>query len=95
MSINRKELEEIASLAQLNIPEQQVNEITASLNQVMAMIEHINQADTAAVEPMSHPNDGHQITRQDVVTDHSHKSTLLALAAHADADHYLVPKVIE
>ena len=95
MSINRKELEEIATLAQLNIPEQQVSEITQSLNHVMAMIEHINDADTDSVQPMSHPNDAIQLIRQDVITDTSHKSDLLALAAQADEDHYLVPKVIE
>ncbi len=95
MSINRKELEEIATLAQLNIPESQVSEIIASLNQVVAMIEHLNEADTTAVKPMAHPNDAAQLIRQDEVTDSSHKSELLALAAHADEDHYLVPKVID
>ncbi len=95
MSINRKELEEIAALAQLNIPEEQVSHITASMNQVMAMIEHINQADTKDVKPMAHPSDAWQLVRQDEVTDSSHKSELLALAANADEDHYLVPKVIE
>jgi aspartyl-tRNA(Asn)/glutamyl-tRNA(Gln) amidotransferase subunit C len=95
MSINRTELEEIAALAQLNIPDQQVAHITESLNQVMAMIEHINDANTEAVEPMAHPNDAWQLVRADEVTDTSHKTALLALAAHADDDHYLVPKVIE
>lgn len=95
MSINRKELEEIATLAQLNIPEKQVSHITESLNQVMAMIEHINDANTQDVKPMAHPNDAWQLVRQDEVTDSSHKKELLALAAHADEDHYLVPKVIE
>ncbi|TDR20729.1 Asp-tRNA(Asn)/Glu-tRNA(Gln) amidotransferase subunit GatC [Marinicella litoralis] len=95
MSINRKELEEIAALAQLNIPETQVSHITESLNQVMAMIEHINDANTLEVTPMAHPNDAWQLVRQDEVTDSSHKNELLALAAHADEDHYLVPKVIE
>ncbi len=95
MSINRKELEEIAALAQLNIPDDQVNHITESLNQVMDMIGHVNDANTSDVKPMAHPNDTWQITRDDEVTDASHKSELLALAAHADDDHYLVPKVIE
>jgi aspartyl-tRNA(Asn)/glutamyl-tRNA(Gln) amidotransferase subunit C len=95
MSINRKELEEIATLAQLQIPEQQITQITESLNQVMGMIEHINSADTDGVEPMAHPNNDWQLVRADVVTDGSHKAELLNLAAHADEDHYLVPKVIE
>ncbi|WP_223787156.1 Asp-tRNA(Asn)/Glu-tRNA(Gln) amidotransferase subunit GatC [Marinicella meishanensis] len=95
MSINRTELEEIAALAQLNIPDQQVGHITESLNQLMAMIEHINDANTEAVAPMAHPNDAWQLVRADEVTDTSHKAALLALAAHADDDHYLVPKVIE
>ncbi len=95
MSINRKELQEIADLAMLNIPEQQFDEIKTSLNQVMAMIDHMNVANTDEVTPMSHPNDATQLVRQDEVSDGSHKAELLALAAHADEDHYLVPKVIE
>jgi len=95
MSINRKELEEIAALAQLNIPEQQVSQINQSLNQVMNMIEHINDANTDEVKPMAHPNDAWQTPRQDEVSDCSHKQALLSLSAHADEDHYLVPKVIE
>jgi len=95
MSINRTELEEIAALAQLNVPEDHISQITASLNQVMAMIEHINDANTEAVQPMAHPNDAWQLVRPDEVTDSSHKTALLALATHADDDHYLVPKVIE
>ncbi len=95
MSINRKELEEIAALAQLNIPEEQVSHITTSLNQVMAMIEHVNEADTSQVAPMANPNDAWQVIRVDAVTDTTHKAELLKLSAHADDDHYLVPKVIE
>ncbi|MEZ5470381.1 MAG: Asp-tRNA(Asn)/Glu-tRNA(Gln) amidotransferase subunit GatC [Marinicella sp.] len=95
MSINRKELEEIAALAQLNIPEHQIEQITASLNQVMQMIAHVNQADTSLVEPMAHPNDAWQIIRTDEVTDTTHKTDLLKLSSHSDDDHYLVPKVIE
>ncbi len=95
MSINRKELEEIATLAQLNIPDEAAEEIVSALNQVVQMIEHINKADTNDVIPMSNPNDAKQLVRADMVIDSSHKSELLALAASADDDHYLVPKVIE
>ena len=70
-------------------------EIKSSLNQVMAMIEHINDANTDDIQPMAHPNDAWQLVRPDEVTDTSHKPALLALSAHADEDHYLVPKVIE
>lgn len=95
MSINRKELEEIATLAQLNIPDEEAEEIVSALNQVVHMIEHINKADTADVVPMSNPNDATQLVRADEVTDNSHKRELLDLAASADEDHYLVPKVID
>lgn len=95
MSINRKELEEIATLAQLNIPDEEAEEIVTALNQVVQMIEHINEADTDAVIPMSNPNDATQIVRADEVKDNSHKDELLKLSASADEDHYLVPKVID
>lgn len=95
MSINRKEIEEIAILAKLHIAEEEKPQLVESLNSVMQLIEQINAVSTEHVKPMCHPLDAVQIVRKDEVTDSSHKEQLLALATHADEDHYLVPKVIE
>ncbi len=95
MLINRKEVEQIAVLAKLQVNETEIEEITASLDAVVAMIDHINEADTENIKPMANPMDAVQRLRADVVTEVSHKKQLLSLATHADEDYYLVPTVIE
>lgn len=85
----------MAQLAKLDLDAEQSRQISQSLNQITDMVERIKKADTTQVEPMFHPCDFWMPLRADEVTEPSHKDELLALAAHADGDFYLVPKVIE
>ena len=95
MLINRKEVEQIAVLAKLEVNAAEIENITQSLDAVVNMINHINEVDTKGVKPMANPLDAVQRLRADVVTETSNKEELLALAANADEDYYLVPTVIE
>jgi aspartyl-tRNA(Asn)/glutamyl-tRNA(Gln) amidotransferase subunit C len=95
MLINRKELEQIAVLAKLQVSEQEMDTITSSLDSVVNMINHINEADTQGVKPMANPMDAVQRLRADEVTQKSLKSVLLAQAKVADEDYFLVPTVVE
>jgi len=95
MSINRKELSEMAQLAKLDLNAEQTQQVSQSLNQITDLVERIKKADTAQVEPMFHPCQFWMPLREDKATESSHKAQLLTLARHADEDFYLVPKVIE
>ena len=95
MLINRKEVEQIAVLAKLEVNAAEIEHIAQALDSVVNMINHINEVDTEDVKPMANPLDAVQRLRADVVTETSNKQVLLALAANADEDYYLVPKVIE
>ena len=95
MLINRKEVEQIAVLAKLSVSEDEIDAIAASMDSVVDMINHINEADTKAVKPMANPMDAVQRFRTDVVTEKSNKDTLLSLSSQVDEDYYLVPTVVE
>lgn len=95
MSINRKELTEIAHLAKLDLNAEEIQQFGQSLGQVMDLVERIKNCETTQVAPMFHPCDFWMPLRADTVTETSRKQMLLALSAHADDDFYLVPKVIE
>ena len=95
MLINRKEVEQIAVLAKLSVSEDEIDAIAASMDSVVDMINHINEADTKAVKPMANPMDAVQRLRTDVVTEKSNKDTLLSLSSQVDEDYYLVPTVVE
>ncbi len=95
MSINRKELKEIADLAKLNVTDVTLDSLNDSMNEIMDMIDAMNQVDVSGVAPMAHPMDAKQVLRADTVTDTNHQQDLLPLSSAADDEHYLVPKVIE
>ncbi len=95
MSINDKEIKELAQLARLQAPAETRTELTASVSAILDMVARVNGVDTDRIEPMCHPADAVQRLREDAVTEGDHKAELLRLSAHADGDYYLVPKVIE
>ncbi|MBL4659798.1 MAG: Asp-tRNA(Asn)/Glu-tRNA(Gln) amidotransferase subunit GatC [Alcanivoracaceae bacterium] len=95
MLINRKEVEQIAVLANLSVSEADIDAIANSLDSVVEMINHINEVNTDNIKPMANPMDAVQRLRADVVTETSNKDKLLSMANHADEDYYLVPTVVE
>ena len=95
MLINRKEVQQIAVLAKLNVSKDEIDTIVTSLDSVVEMINHINEVDTDNVKPMANPMDAVQRLRADVVTEASNKEVLLSMATNADDDYFLVPTVVE
>jgi len=96
MSLTRTDVEGIAHLARLEITEPELPVYVASLSKILAFVEQLNAADTAAVEPMAHPLEGEvQRLRPDTVTEHDEHEKYQANAAQVAAGLYVVPKVIE
>lgn len=96
MSLTHKDVENIAHLARLAITEQQAASYTDSLGKILSLVEQLNAADTAAVEPMAHPlKDQVQRMRVDEVTEQDQHAKYQRNAARVEAGLYLVPKVIE
>ena len=95
MSIERQEVEQLARLARLSLDESTVARTTASLGDVLKLIDQLQAIDTQGVAPMAHPLDAVQRLRADVVTEPNQREALLALAPAAEDGLFLVPKVIE
>jgi aspartyl-tRNA(Asn)/glutamyl-tRNA(Gln) amidotransferase subunit C len=96
MSLTRTDVEGIAHLARLEISEAELPVYVASLSKILAFVEQLNAADTAAVEPMAHPLEGEvQRLRPDTVTERDQHAKYQANAAQVAAGLYVVPKVIE
>ena len=65
------------------------------LNDILAMVDEMNAADTAGVEPMSHPQEVTQRLREDRITEADQREIFQSLAPAVGDGLYLVPKVIE
>ncbi len=95
MSLTLADVHRIAHLARIEITEQQAQATAAQLNDIFAMIEQISRVDTTGVAPMTHPLDGVQRLREDVVEAGPEREELLRNAPAQQDGLFLVPKVIE
>ena len=65
MAISKKEVEYIANLARLKLSQQEVENYTHQLNDILKYMEKLNELDTSEVKPLSHPIENSNVFRED------------------------------
>lgn len=99
MSIELKDMENIAHLARLHLNADEKQEVLNSVVSILELIDQMQAVDTDGVEPLCHAFEAPQRLRDDIVTEHDQRAALLALAprggSNAELGLYLVPKVLE
>jgi len=95
MSLDNKEVSQIAYLSRLQVEESSLESITADLNNILNLVEQLSELDTDSVEPMAHPIKMTQRLREDVVTEIDQSESFQSIAPKIGKSHYLVPTVIE
>lgn len=94
MAVTRKDVEHIAELARLKFNEQELENFTHDLNEILTYVEKLNELDTSNVEPLSHPVEGVNAFREDFVKPSVDKEEALKNAPERDELFFKVPKVI-
>ncbi len=96
MTLTRRDVENIAHLARLEITEAELPVYVGSLSAILAFVEQLAGAATDDVLPMAHPLEGQvQSLREDCVTESDRREAYQANAPAVEAGLYLVPKVLE
>jgi aspartyl-tRNA(Asn)/glutamyl-tRNA(Gln) amidotransferase subunit C len=96
VTLTRRDVENIAHLARLEITEAELPVYVGSLSAILAFVEQLAKAATGDVAPMAHPLEGQvQRLREDCVTESDRRDEYQANAPAIEAWLYLVPKVIE
>jgi aspartyl-tRNA(Asn)/glutamyl-tRNA(Gln) amidotransferase subunit C len=96
VTLTRRDVENIAHLARLEISEAELPVYVQSLSAILAFVEQLAAAPTEGVLPMAHPLEGQvQRLREDRVTESDHRDRYQANAPAVEAGLYLVPRVIE
>ena len=95
MTISPDQIHKLATLAKLKVDDSSMEEISLQLDNIMGLIDQLEQADTAGIVPLSHPQDPVLRLREDQVTDSNMRDEFMALTTHNQDGLYLVPKVIE
>jgi len=96
MSLNRRDIDNIALLARLALTEEEIPVYIDGLSRIMGLVGELDRADTSQVEPMAHPLPGQrQRLRADAVTETDRHELYQRNAPQVEAGLYLVPRVIE
>src|SRR5688572_2273969 len=96
VTLTRRDVENIALLARLEITEAELPVYVGSLSAILAFVEQLSGAATDDVVPMAHPLEGQvQSLREDCVTESDRREAYQANAPAVEAGLYLVPKVLE
>ncbi len=94
MSVTRNDVEYIAKLARLRFKDEELENFTHQLNEILKYVEKLNELNTDQIEPLSHPVDGAEHLRGDDPKPSVEIENALKNAPSKTEDHFKVPKVI-
>lgn len=95
MSIDSKEINNIAWLARLATEAGVGERYRRDLGRILELVEQMNSVDTGDIPPLAHPLEITARLRPDEVTESDQRGRFQAIAPEVRDGLYLVPKVIE
>jgi aspartyl-tRNA(Asn)/glutamyl-tRNA(Gln) amidotransferase subunit C len=95
MSVDAATVRHIAHLARIAIAEDEIDDLKAELNAILAFVEQLAEVDIAGVEPMTSVAPMEMKKRPDEVTDGGIPDDILRNAPASQDHYFLVPKVVE
>lgn len=94
MSVTKKDVEYIANLARLSFIEDELENFTHELNEILNYVEKLNELDTRNVEPLSHPIENRNVFRSDEIKPSIEREDALKNAPDSTEEFFMVHKVI-
>mgnify|MGYP001432872435 FL=1 len=94
MAVTKKDVEKIAELARLKFSEEELENFTPQMNEILSYMDKLNELNTDNVKPLSHPVEQTNIFREDELKPSIPTEEALKNAPSKDEHHFKVPKVI-
>lgn len=95
MALDEATVRNIAKLARIKVPDEDVPALAGELSNILEWIEQLSEVDTDAVEPMTSVTEMVMPKRDDLVTDGDDQARVMANAPDAKGPFFTVPKVVE
>lgn len=95
MKITRTDVEKVALLSRLEIPESEIETFTGQLNAILEYADVLNKVNTAGVQPTAHVLPLKNVMRPDEVKPSLPREQALANAPEQEEGYFKVPKVVE
>ena len=95
MKITQKDIEHVALLSRLEIPQDKMEEVTSQLDAILQYADVLKDVDTEGVEPTAHVLPLKNVFREDEVKQSLSSEEALANAPDAQDGYFKVPKIVE
>jgi len=95
VSLDKDQVQHIATLARLKLADNEFAETVDKLSRIVDFVDQLGQAATDKVVPMAHPLHATQRLRPDRVIEADDRDHIQQNAPLTEKGLYLVPKVIE
>lgn len=95
MKITRKDVEKVALLSRLEMPEAELEAFTGQLNAILEYAESLDKVSTEGVQPTAHVLPLKNVLRKDEVKPSLARELALSNAPEQEDGYFKVPKVIE
>jgi aspartyl-tRNA(Asn)/glutamyl-tRNA(Gln) amidotransferase subunit C len=95
MPVDAKTVRRIAHLARIAVADEEVAELQAELNAMLAFVEQLSEVDVEGVEPMTSVTPMRLKQREDKVSDGGIADDIVRNAPATQDHYFLVPKVVE
>jgi aspartyl-tRNA(Asn)/glutamyl-tRNA(Gln) amidotransferase subunit C len=95
MTISKEQVQKVAALARLKLTEEEADQYTTQLNNILQFAEKLNELETEQVEPTSHVLPMANVLRADEVIPSLPREKALANAPDQQEGMFRVPAVFE
>jgi aspartyl-tRNA(Asn)/glutamyl-tRNA(Gln) amidotransferase subunit C len=95
MSIEKQTIENLATLARLEIDDKRIEQISHRLSSVLELVDQLQAAETNSLVDSQNSQQEIQRLREDKVTETNQREAFQAIAPDTEDGLYLVPKVID
>ncbi|MDY3983519.1 MAG: Asp-tRNA(Asn)/Glu-tRNA(Gln) amidotransferase subunit GatC [Veillonellaceae bacterium] len=95
MKISHEEIQKIALLSRLHIPDEKLAETEKALSDILTYVEQLEELDLTDVQPMAHAVPLYNVYREDKVVPSLDHELALSNAPEEDNGYFKVPRVVQ
>jgi len=95
MKISKEQVEHVANLARLTLSEEEKEELTKDMINILNFADKLGGLDTEGIDPTAHVMKLENVFREDIVKDEYSRAELLQNAPEKENGCFHVPKIVE
>lgn len=89
------DVKKVAQLANLELSESELQEMSSHLGRILEYFEVLNQVDTEQVEPLAHPIEVVNVFRNDELTEMLPREEALKNVPETNGKYFVVPAILD